>query len=100
LPSHTGVIQFVNESALDVWGFSLAEVVGRSINMMMPERYANEHDGYMTKFLATGQSTVFGHGRNVPIKLKNQEEVQVRLSVTKKKDEKNEFIYTGIVQIL
>mmetsp|Transcript_5530 Transcript_5530/g.16917 ORF Transcript_5530/g.16917 Transcript_5530/m.16917 type:complete len:92 (+) Transcript_5530:684-959(+) len=83
-----------------VWGYSLAEVVGRPINMMMPEKYAKEHDGYLAKFLATGQGTVFGRGRKVPIKLKSGDEIPVSLSVTKKKDEKGEYIFTGVVQIL
>ncbi|MBV5325401.1 MAG: PAS domain S-box protein, partial [Rhodospirillaceae bacterium] len=60
-----GIVQWFTPSAERIFGWSADEVVGRNINMLMPEPYQSAHDGYLERFCRTGQARVIGVGREV-----------------------------------
>jgi len=60
-----GLIETVNTSAERQFGYSADELVGRNISMLMPEPYSSQHDGYLARYLATGERRVIGIGREV-----------------------------------
>ena len=60
-----GRIQSVNPAAERMFGYSADEMLGQPINMLMPEPYRTQHDGYLVRHLTTGEKKIIGIGREV-----------------------------------
>ena len=60
-----GTIESINPAAQRMFGYSADDACGHSVNMLMPPPYAAEHDGYLTRYLETGERRIIGIGREV-----------------------------------
>ncbi|WP_298281710.1 sensor histidine kinase [Acidocella sp.] len=60
-----GVVEAFSAAAERLFGWSAAEMVGRNVSALMPEPYASQHDGYLGRYHATGQTRVVGMSRVV-----------------------------------
>lgn len=81
--SQKGTVQSFNLAAERIFGFLPAEVLGQNVNMLMPEPYKTQHDGYLHNYLTTNQAKVIGIGRKVQGRRKNGEVFPMNLAVTK-----------------
>jgi len=78
----TGIILTFNKAAESLFGYSSNEIIGQTINQLMPEKYASEHDAYMQHFIDTNEPHIIGTGREVEGLRKNGEIFPIHISVT------------------
>lgn len=55
-----GIIESANPAIEPIFGYAPEELVGNSLNMLMPEHHRGHHDRYMQNYLSTGIPKVIG----------------------------------------
>ncbi len=58
-------IQSFSATAVRLFGYEPEEVIGKNVNILMPGPYREQHDGYMQRYLDTGERRIIGIGRVV-----------------------------------
>lgn len=58
-------IQSFSATAVRLFGYEPDEVIGENIKILMPDPYREQHDGYMHRYLRTGERRIIGIGRVV-----------------------------------
>jgi PAS domain S-box-containing protein len=76
-----GRVEAMNPAAERLFGYTLGELAGRNVSMLMPSPYREEHDGYISRYLATGNARIIGIGRDVRGQKKDGSTFPLHLSV-------------------
>lgn len=77
-----GRIIEVNRFVCTMLGYAEDELIGNNVKMLMPERWARDHDGYLAAYQHTGQAKVIGTGREVDAQHRNGEAIPVHLAIS------------------
>lgn len=60
-----GLIETFNPASEKIFGYTAQEVIGESVNILMPESDARRHDGYLKDYKAGGPARIMGVGREL-----------------------------------
>ncbi|MBM2830794.1 MAG: two-component response regulator [Gammaproteobacteria bacterium] len=94
-----GIIDLFNLAAEKMFGYSADEVIGKNINVLMPEPYATEHDQYIARYETTGEKKIIGTMREIIAKHKSGEVFPIELEVNETKIN-GQSMYTGFIRDL
>lgn len=76
-----GLIQSFSAAAERQFGYTSDEAQGQNVNILMPEPYRTEHQGYIGRYLTTGERRIIGIGRTVLAQRKDGSVFPVELTV-------------------
>lgn len=88
-----GIIQSVNPATERMFGYTSAEMIGQSVNLLMPSPYREAHDGYLAKYLQSGEKHIIGFSREVEARRKDGSIFPADLAVN---EIKHLGLFTGI----
>lgn len=94
-----GRITSFSEMAESMFGYRETDVIGRNVNMLMPEPYHSGHDGYLQRFLDTGEKRIIGIGRVVEAVRSDGSVFPIELSVGEA-DVEGHRAFTGFIRDL
>jgi two-component system sensor kinase FixL len=94
-----GRIQSFSAAAERLFGRRAAEVLGRNVSMLMPSPYREGHDGYLERYLRTGERRIIGVGRVVVGERKDGSTFPMELAVGEMKSN-DKLFFTGFIRDL
>jgi len=91
-----GIIHSFNRAAEKMFGYENDEIVGKNVNVLMPDPYHSAHDAILHKYVTTGEKHVIGIGRDVPALHKDGSIFSIHLSVNElPKNASGERLFIG-----
>ncbi|CDN54489.1 Diguanylate cyclase/phosphodiesterase with PAS/PAC sensor(S) [Neorhizobium galegae bv. officinalis bv. officinalis str. HAMBI 1141] len=78
----TGRIEFVNQAALDMFGFGREEMIGGSLDIIVPERFRAAHNAGLARVAAGGNSKLKGKTVEVSARRKDGTEFPIEMALS------------------
>lgn len=75
------IIDF-NIGAERLWGWTSAEVVGKDVAMLMPERFRAAHSAGVARYLKTGQGSALGKPLRLALQRRNGSQQLISITIT------------------
>jgi two-component system sensor kinase FixL len=76
-----GIMQFFSSAAERQFGYTQSEAIGQNVNTLMPNPDRSRHDGYLARYLSTGERHIIGIGRIVTGQRKDGTTFPMHLSI-------------------
>jgi two-component system sensor kinase FixL len=92
-----GIVQSFSSAAERLFGYAAAEVIGKNVNLLMPSPYRENHDGYIERYLRTGERRIIGIGRLVVGERKDGSTFPMELAVGEMRSSDRHF-FTGFIR--
>ena len=94
-----GVINFANPSAATVFGYSLSELIGCQIEMLIPKRFRDRHPGYRKDFSSHPSGRAMGVGRDLFGRRKDGSEFPVEVGLSPMRTTRGVFVLASLIDI-
>lgn len=94
-----GIVKSFSTAAERLFGHSAADMLGRNVDLLMPSPYRESHDGYLRRYLDTGERRIIGTGRVVVGARKDGTTFPMELAVGEMRSSNQRF-FTGFVRDL
>jgi len=91
-----GIIETFNPAATRMFGYSEEEVIGKNISIIVASPHDRQHDGYIARFIRTGEKHVVDRPREITGQHKDGTTLPVEIFVTARKIE-DRWIFVGIL---
>ena len=80
-----------------LFGYTAVEAIGKNVKILMPSPYREAHDGYLLRYLTTGERRIIGTGRIVVGERKDGSTFPMELAVGEMRSGDRRF-FTGFVR--
>ena len=81
--NEAGEILGFNPAAEQIFGYPQQDILGKNVNILMPDPTHSEHDGFIQRYIQTGQAKAMGvSGREVTALRKNGEQFPMEVSIS------------------
>jgi two-component system sensor kinase FixL len=94
-----GIMQSFSAAAERQFGWRADDAIGRNVSLLMPAPYREAHDGFIQRYLGTGERRIIGIGRVVVGERKDGSTFPMELSVGEMRSGEHRF-FTGFVRDL
>lgn len=94
-----GIMQSFSSAAERQFGYGSSDVLGKNVNMLMPSPYRDAHNGYLDRYLRTGERRIIGIGRVVVGKRMDGSTFPMELAVGEMRV-RNQRFFTGFIRDL
>ncbi|WP_432761447.1 oxygen sensor histidine kinase FixL [Rhizobium mayense] len=94
-----GTIVSFNTAAIRQFGYAEQEVIGENLRILMPEPHRGDHDGYMQRYLKTGEKRIIGIDRVVVGRRNDGSTFPLKLTVGEMESGGERF-FTGFIRDL
>ena len=92
-------ISMVNDTAIALFGYSKEELLGQSINILVPPKYQRSHTAKMDKYTTSPGSRAMGGGRDLGGVKKNGDAFPAEIGLNLIEHEGGRFVVVSIVDI-
>jgi two-component system, LuxR family, sensor kinase FixL len=92
-----GIITSFSSAAERLFGYSAQQAIGQNVKMLMPAPYHDNHDGYIGRYLKTGERRIIGTGRVVVGLRKDGSTFPLELAVGEMRSATARF-FTGFIR--
>lgn len=92
-----GFIIYVNESFGEVFGWSLDEIIGQSLNTVIPNSYQDSHNLGFARFTMTEQSRILNHPLRLMAVRKDGREIMSEHFITAEQED-GQWLFGAILR--
>lgn len=94
-----GKMTSFNTAAVRQFGYSPQEAIGENVKLLMPAPYHEQHDGYLDRYMSTGEKRIIGVDRVVVGRRKDGSTFPMKLAVGETKSG-GKLYFTGFIRDL
>ncbi|MDF2984383.1 MAG: hypothetical protein K0Q69_4155 [Devosia sp.] len=94
-----GTMTSFNKAAVRQFGYQPEDVIGQNVRMLMPSPYREQHDGYIHRYLTTGEKRIIGVDRVVVGRRKDGSTFPMTLAVGETRTADKRY-FTGFIRDL
>ncbi|MBI4843653.1 MAG: PAS domain S-box protein [Nitrospirae bacterium] len=77
-----GIIIFANKATETIFGYSLEELSGKPVSLLIPKRYRDAHDKGLERVVKTGETRIIGKTIEMSALKKDGKEIPIELSLS------------------
>src|SRR5260370_692033 len=97
--NHEGKIVLVNSQAEKLFGYTRQELIGQTIEMLVPESSRKSHPSLRGEYVAHAQARPMGVGRDLHAQHKNGKQFPVEIGLNPIETEEGIWVLSSIVDI-
>ncbi|KAB2920949.1 MAG: SpoIIE family protein phosphatase [Dechloromonas sp.] len=92
-----GIIISVNRASERIFGWTAREMIGQSVNMLMPPAVQSQHDSFIGRYLAGNGASIIGSNREVTAQHRNGQSFPATIGVTEATLD-NQRTFIGVIR--
>ena len=94
-----GKIQIANTHTLEMFGYQDRELLGKTVDILVPENFRSKHTGFRQGYFSKPESRAMGVGRDLFGVCKNGQEIPVEIGLSPVQTNKELFTLATIIDI-
>jgi rsbT co-antagonist protein RsbR len=99
MANHEGSMILVNSQTERLFGYGRDELIGQSVDLLVPERVRGAHPSYRASFFADPKTRAMGAGRDLYGVHKDGREIPVEIGLNPLVTEEGTFVLASIIDI-